>query len=222
MKKEIQIPVDDVMLNGKLQLPDNARGFIIFSHGSGSSRFSPRNEFVANALKQTGFGTLLFDLLTSDEDQNVKQRFNIQLLTSRLVDVTKWITNQKEFEGLQFGYFGASTGAASALKAAAILGPDTIHAVVSRGGRPDMAAEMLESVKSPTLFLVGGLDTKVIELNQRAFDKMRCRKELTVIPGASHLFEEPGKLELVAEYANKWFTEHLYPYKLNLEHRILE
>lgn len=217
MKKELQIPVDRVTLKGDVGLPDNPKGFIIFSHGSGSSRLSPRNKFVAGALKKSGFGTLLFDLLTPYEDQDYEMRFNIQLLTHRLIAVTRWLKTQKEYKPLPFGYFGASTGAASALKAAAALGPDMIKAVVSRGGRPDMAAEMLESVKSPTLLLVGGLDTKVIELNQRAFEKMNCKKELTIIPEASHLFEEPGKLELVTRHADKWFLKYLYRYQKSVE-----
>jgi dienelactone hydrolase len=217
MKKELQIPVDDVTLKGDVGLPENAKGLIIFSHGSGSSRLSPRNRFVASSLKESGFGTLLFDLLTPYEDQNYEMRFNIELLTNRLVSVTRWMKNQEEFKRLNIGYFGASTGAASALRAAAVLGSDIIKAVVSRGGRPDLAEEKLKSVKSPTLLLVGGLDTKVIKLNEQAFEKMNCKKELTIIPGASHLFEETGKLEEVTRQANDWFLKYIYRYQKDVE-----
>jgi dienelactone hydrolase len=217
MKKELQIPVDDVTLKGDVGLPENAKGLIIFSHGSGSSRLSPRNRFVASSLKESGFGTLLFDLLTPYEDQNYEMRFNIELLTNRLVSVTRWMKNQEEFKRLNIGYFGASTGAASALRAAAVLGSDIIKAVVSRGGRPDLAEEKLKSVKSPTLLLVGGLDTKVIKLNEQAFERMNCKKELTIIPGASHLFEETGKLEEVTRQANDWFLKYIYRYQKDVE-----
>lgn len=222
MKNEIQIPVDNVTLKGDVRLPDNAKGLIIFSHGSGSSRLSPRNKFVANALKKNGFATLLFDLLTPYEDQSYDMRFDIELLTNRLITVTRWIKSQDECKQLQVGYFGASTGAASALHAAAALGLHNIKAVVSRGGRADLAADILDSVKSPTLFLVGSLDTKVIELNQRAYEMMNCTKELTIIPGATHLFEEPGKLELVTKHANNWFLRHLYLYQKNVEKDFIE
>lgn len=217
MKKELQIPVDDVTLKGDLNMPADAKGLIIFSHGSGSSRLSPRNKFVASALKESGFGTLLFDLLTPYEDQNYEMRFDIELLTNRLITVTRWIKNQDEFKRLHIGYFGASTGAASALRAAAALGSDMIKAVVSRGGRPDLAEEKLGSVKSPTLLLVGGFDTKVIKLNQRALENMSCKKELTIISGASHLFEEPGKLEEVTRHANEWFLKYIYRHQKDVE-----
>lgn len=217
MKKELQIPVDDVTLKGDIEMPEHAKGLIIFSHGSGSSRLSPRNRFVASSLKENGFGTLLFDLLTPYEDQNYEMRFNIELLTNRLVTVTRWMKNQEEYKGLNIGFFGASTGAASALRAAVSLGPEIVKAVVSRGGRPDLAEEKLGSVKSPTLLLVGGLDTKVIKLNQQAFEKMKCMKELTIIPGASHLFEETGKLEEVTRHADNWFLKYLYRYQKDVE-----
>lgn len=217
MKKELQIPVDNVILNGDIGMPENAKGLIIFSHGSGSSRLSPRNRFVAESLKESGFGTLLFDLLTPYEDQNYEMRFDIKMLTHRLITVTRWLKNQEQFKHLHIGYFGASTGAASALRAAAALGSDIIKAVVSRGGRPDLAEEKLESVKSPTLLLVGGQDTIVIKLNQKAFEKMKCMKKLTIIPGASHLFEETGKLEEVTRHANDWFLKYIYRYQKNVE-----
>lgn len=217
MQKALQIPVDDVTLKGDIGMPDNAKGFIIFSHGSGSSRLSPRNKFVASLLKESGFGTLLFDLLTPHEDQNYDMRFNIELLTNRLITVTRWMKSQEEFKQYPIGYFGSSTGAASALRAAAELGSDMIKAVVSRGGRPDLAEEKLKLVKSPTLLLVGGLDTEVIKLNKYALEKMSCKKKLTIIPGASHLFEEAGKLEEVTLHANEWFLTYIYRYQKDAE-----
>lgn len=208
MKKELYLPADGITLTGDLEVPDDARELVIFSHGSGSSRLSPRNRFVAGTLAANGMAALLFDLLTAEEDMDYNQRFNINLLADRLIAVSKWIKNQPEYSDWDIGYYGASTGAASALIAAATIGPDIVKAVVSRGGRPDMAATALPRVESPTLLLVGGLDTEVIKLNQQAYDKMKCKKELVTIPGASHLFEEPGKLEQVTRYANHWFIKH--------------
>ena len=204
----INIPLEDVLLKGDLTIPKNAKGLIIFSHGSGSSRFSPRNNYVAKMLQEQGLVTLLFDLLTKKEDAIYKNRFNIKLLTQRLIAVTRWIRKQKGISNLPIGYFGASTGAASALKAAAILKGD-IAAVVSRGGRPDLAMESLEKVISPTLLIVGGDDTIVIGLNKQAYQKLTCVRSLEIIPNATHLFEEKGALEAVAVKAAQWFTEKI-------------
>lgn len=204
----IDIPVKKVVLKGNLSVPENAKALVLFSHGSGSSRLSPRNNYVASVLQQEGLGTLLFDLLTEEEDRLYKTRFNINLLTQRLIAVTEWIKMQKEIKGLQLAYFGASTGAASALSAAAYFGDD-ISAVVSRGGRPDLAMSELHEVTAPTLFIVGGWDKVVIGLNQKAYDKLRCERKLEIIPEATHLFEEEGKLEEVAAISAKWFTNHL-------------
>ncbi|WP_297692772.1 alpha/beta hydrolase [uncultured Eudoraea sp.] len=204
----IDIPVKKVVLKGNLSVHENAKALVLFSHGSGSSRLSPRNNYVASVLQQEGLGTLLFDLLTEEEDRLYKTRFNINLLTQRLIAVTEWIKMQKETKGLQLAYFGASTGAASALSAAAYFGDD-IGAVVSRGGRPDLAMSELHEVTAPTLFIVGGWDKVVIGLNQKAYDKLRCERKLEIIPEATHLFEEEGKLEEVAALSAKWFTNHL-------------
>lgn len=207
------IPVNHIQLEGDLNIPENPKGVVIFSHGSGSSRFSPRNRMVAKWLHEQGFATLLFDLLTEAEDQTYKNRFDIELLTERLIAATKCAQKRKETKGLNIGYFGASTGAASALFAAAELG-DTIKAVVSRGGRPDLAIGALGEVKAATLLIVGGLDAGVIELNQQAFEKLAGEKELQIVPGATHLFEEPGKLEKVAKLAGEWFSSHLMKRKM--------
>ena len=204
----IDIPVKKTVLKGTLSVPDNAKALVLFSHGSGSSRLSPRNNYVASVLQQEGLGTLLFDLLTEEEDRLYKTRFDINLLTQRLIAVTEWIKIQKETKGLQLAYFGASTGAASALSAAAYFG-DEIGAVVSRGGRPDLAMSELHEVTAPTLFIVGGWDKVVIGLNQKAYNKLRCERKLEIVPAATHLFEEEGKLEEVAALSAKWFTNHL-------------
>ena len=201
-----------MVLKGNLFIPENARALVLFSHGSGSSRLSPRNNYVAGVLQHEGLATLLFDLLTEEEDRLYKTRFNIDLLTQRLIEVTEWIKTQKETKGLQLAYFGASTGAASALSAAAYFG-DEIAAVVSRGGRPDLAMSELYKVTAPTLLIVGGWDKVVIVLNQKAYGNLRCEKKLEIIPGATHLFEESGKLEAVAAVSAKWFTKHLQPKK---------
>lgn len=210
-EKEISVKItDSTTLRGNLAVPQNAVGLVIFSHGSGSSRFSSRNRFVAGFLNKNGFATLLTDLLTEAEDSMYENRFNIELLTDRLSSVTKFATALPGLDQLPIGYFGASTGAASALKAAASLGP-FIQAVVSRGGRPDLAAFALPEVQAPTLLLVGTLDRDVILLNEQALDRMKCVKQLKLVEGASHLFEEPGKLEEVSRLANDWFTRHLVP-----------
>ena len=210
--KTIEIPLRQVVLKGNLFIPENARALVLFSHGSGSSRLSPRNNYVAGVLQHEGLATLLFDLLTEEEDRLYKTRFNIDLLTQRLIEVTEWIKTQKETKGLQLAYFGASTGAASALSAAAYFG-DEITAVVSRGGRPDLAMSELYKVTAPTLLIVGGWDKVVIVLNQKAYGNLRCERKLEIIPGATHLFEESGKLEAVAAVSAKWFTKHLQPKK---------
>lgn len=208
MEKLIQIPIDSIELEGNLVIPDGAKAIVLFSHGSGSSRLSPRNNFVAEVLQKAGIATLLFDLLTEEEDEVYETRFNIPLLTERLKAVTKWLVKQDEVKDLNIGYFGASTGAASALEAAAVLG-NKIHAVVSRGGRPDMAMDLLPDVKAPTLLIVGGNDGPVIEMNESALAKLECEKKLHIVPGATHLFEESGALEEVAKLASEWFQEHL-------------
>ena len=206
-KEVLKIHIDGVDLKGDLRLPRNAQGIIIFSHGSGSSRFSPRNQFVAEWLNEEGFATLLFDLLTDKEAHIFENRFNITLLTERLVAVTDWILRDQINDDLQPGYFGASTGAASALRAAAVFG-DKIKVVVSQGGRPDLAMNELPLVTAPVQLIVGGEDHTVIEMNKKAFDKIRSPKELVIIQGATHLFEEPGKLEEVAENASRWFRKY--------------
>lgn len=208
VKQEIGIPVGSLKLKGNLVVPGKANAIVVFSHGSGSSRFSPRNTYVADVLNQEGMATLLTDLLTPEEDAVYANRFDIALLTNRLVAVTRYLETQSAFQHLPLGYFGASTGAASALRAAAAL-PEWIHAVVSRGGRPDLASDVLPQVKAPTLLIVGGLDDVVITLNQEAFDQMRCEKKMVIVDDATHLFEEPGKLEEVAILAASWFQQYL-------------
>lgn len=211
-EREILINLNGIQLKGNLSIPENSKGLIIFSHGSGSSRMSPRNRLVAGTLQQKGFATLLFDLLTAEEDQDYQKRFDINLLTGRLISVSRWISNKPGYKNWKLGYFGASTGTASALKAAAMLGPEQIRAVVSRGGRPDLAGESLTNVECPVLLLVGGLDDQVIKLNEDAFQKLKGPKKLEIIPGATHLFEETGKLELVTMHASEWFLKYLYQY----------
>ncbi|MDC6352105.1 alpha/beta hydrolase [Zeaxanthinibacter sp. PT1] len=206
----ISIPVGGKTLKGILAIPENPRGIVLFSHGSGSGRFSPRNNHVANHLRKNELATLLFDLLTAEEDQNYYMRFNIDLLSSRLIAVSRWIMGLESMKDIPIGYFGSSTGSASALRAAAFFG-DQVSAVVSRGGRPDMAMEVLPSVLAPTLLIVGELDQTVLGLNQRAYSNLNCIKKLEVIPGASHLFGEKGKLDIVVDLANNWFSEHMNP-----------
>jgi len=204
----VSIPVNDVELEGMIEIPDGATGLVVFAHGSGSSRKSPRNNFVAEVIRERGLGTLLFDLLTEAEDTDRDNRFDIQLLTTRLVAVTEWLRDRDDTADLNVGYFGSSTGAASALRAAARRGGD-IDAVVSRGGRVDLAEERLGEVGAPTLFIVGGDDTQVLELNREAYDQLSCEKELHVVEGAGHLFEGEGELEEVADVAADWFAETL-------------
>lgn len=211
---EIKIPVSEfIVLQGTLNVPSGADSLVIFSHGSGSSRFSIRNRHVAALLNEEKIATLLIDLLTEKEDSIFENRFNIDLLTKRLVFVTSHVRQLPELKNLPTGYFGASTGAASALKAAERL-DDIIHAVVSRGGRPDLAKSSLSQVKAPTLLIVGSLDGQVIELNQQAYSLLQCEKKIEIIEGASHLFEEPGKLDEVAELATNWFKKYLYTIKV--------
>ena len=209
---EVQIPAARAVLSGNLTIPENAMALVLFAHGSGSSRHSPRNQFVARTLNRAGLGTLLFDLLTPDEEAldiyTREHRFNIGLLAERLVHTTKWARQQEETRDLRIGYFGSSTGGAAALVAAAELLQD-VGAVVSRGGRPDLAGDALPKVQAPTLLIVGGNDNIVIELNEMARDQMRCEVKLEIIPGATHLFEEPGALEQVAKLASDWFSLHL-------------
>jgi putative phosphoribosyl transferase len=211
-KTEIKIPVGNVLVEGTLTLPPSAKGVVLFAHGSGSSRFSPRNQYVAKEFNKAIIGTLLFDLLTQEEEEEdivtAAYRFNINLLAVRLIGVTEWLRNDPLTKRMYFGYFGASTGAAAALIAAAKL-PNYIAAVVSRGGRPDLAGEYLPSVAAPTLLLVGGLDAEVIELNRQAMNQMKAEKKLVIISGATHLFEEPGTLEEVANLSTNWFHRYL-------------
>ena len=202
-EKSVKIEIDSIALKGILNLPKNAKSVVIFAHGSGSSRFSPRNNFVARILQKAGLGTLLFDLLTEEEDSVYKTRFNIGLLAERLVAATKWF--MEEHKTFKIGYFGASTGAAAALQAAAEI---RINAIVSRGGRPDLAKN-LDKVKAPTLLIVGGYDDVVIELNKKAHEKIKAKKKLVIVPEATHLFEEPGKLEEVSRLAKEWLVKYL-------------
>lgn len=203
----VEIPANGVSLEGALRLPEDAPGFVLFAHGSGSSRHSPRNNFVADRLRERGVGTLLFDLLTEAEDEAYETRFDISLLTDRLLDATRWIRQRDDLEGLSIGYFGSSTGSAAALRAASMR--NDVDAVVSRGGRVDLASDVLEDVTAPTLFVVGGEDRQVLELNREAYDRLPGEKRLEVIEGAGHLFEEPGALEGVADHAGEWFATHL-------------
>jgi putative phosphoribosyl transferase len=206
----IEIPPSGVI--GDLTVPIEARGIVVFAHGSGSSRLSPRNQFVARVLQRAKLATLLLDLLTPDEEQidlrTRRLRFDIDLLANRLRETINWLDNNHEIAGLAGAFFGASTGAAAALIAAAHL-PDSIHAVVSRGGRPDLAGSALARVKAPTLLIVGGDDPAVIDLNEEALNQLQCVKRLDIVPGATHLFEERGTLEQVAELASDWFKKHI-------------
>jgi len=206
---DIEIPIDGRVHMGILGVPDTATGMVVFAHGSGSSRLSRRNNFVAEVIRQRNIATLLFDLLSVEEDRIYENRFDIPLLTRRLIEATHWLRAQPQFAGFRVGYFGASTGAAAALKAAAILGKQ-ISAVVSRGGRPDLAGTSdLNLVLAPTLLIVGGDDNAVIELNQQAYTELTSVRELKIVPGATHLFEEPGTLERAAGLAADWFEKYL-------------
>ncbi len=206
----VQMETPEAVLEGELSIPVEASGLVLFAHGSGSSRHSPRNQSVARALRQAGVGTLLFDLLTADEEAVDRRtghlRFNICLLAMRLQAATEWVWSQEDVPDLPVGYFGSSTGGGAALVTASELG-SRVAAVVSRGGRPDLAGEALKRVESPTLLIVGGYDDVVIELNQQAFDILHCRKEMRIVAGATHLFEEPGTLEEVSRLAAEWFRE---------------
>lgn len=213
MNRPVSIALPDAVLEGDLALPHGGRGLVIFAHGSGSSRHSPRNRFVAQAINQAGLGTLLMDLLTAEEEQvdlrTAELRFDIGLLARRVAQVVGWASRRPELSGIKIGLFGSSTGAAAALVAAAELPPDAVQAVVSRGGRPDLAGAALPRVACPTLLIVGGRDDAVLGLNEEARRRLRCVTELVVVPGATHLFEEPGTLEHVARLASDWFVRHL-------------
>ncbi|HUR45008.1 MAG TPA: dienelactone hydrolase family protein [Candidatus Saccharimonadales bacterium] len=212
---EIEISTAGVALHGELSVPEGASGLVLFAHGSGSSRHSPRNQYVAQSLRDAGVGTLLFDLLTPEEEEaeqfTAHLRFNIKLLADRLIHATHWVAAHEELKQLRIGYFGSSTGGGAALVAAGEEG-DSIGAVVSRGGRPDLAGESLRHVVSPTLLIVGELDEPVIRLNEEAFDWLACEKELVIVPGATHLFEEPGALDHVARLTARWFQTYLQHY----------
>lgn len=205
--KEIAIPAGPVLLPGTLHLPAGCTRIVVFAHGSGSSRFSPRNRLVATELSNRGIGTLLLDLLTAEEDETYRSRFNIDLLAKRLTAVTKWVRTRHDLKAATIGLFGASTGAAAALQTAAA--DPRVRAVVSRGGRPDLAAACLDQVECPTLLIVGEYDEDVLRLNEDAFAALTCVKQLVVVPEATHLFEEPGKLEEVARLAVAWFESYL-------------
>jgi dienelactone hydrolase len=210
-RSPVDIPVDGVFLEGELIVPEGAAGIVVFAHGSGSSRFSPRNQAVASEIRAAGIGTLLFDLLTRDEEAvdiyTRHLRFDIDLLARRLAAATRWLLQQPGAANVKIGYFGSSTGGGAALVAAAELG-SLISAVVSRGGRPDLAGEALPKVTAPTLLIVGELDDVVIALNREAIARMQCRTKLSIVSGATHLFEEPGALEQVAALAAQWFADH--------------
>ncbi|HEY1115745.1 MAG TPA: alpha/beta fold hydrolase [Chitinophagaceae bacterium] len=213
-KKTLGIPLTNgIEVSGDLTIPADAKGIVVFSHGSGSSRLSPRNRMVADYLVQQQFGTLLFDLLTPEEDRDYDNRFNIRLLTERLVAVSEWLYSFPQAKGYNQAYFGASTGAAAALYAAAVEGSE-IAAVVSRGGRPDLAMEAFITLKAPTLLIVGGADTEVLHLNQKALDHMHCTKKLEIVAGATHLFEEKGTMEQVCVLAGTWLQQYLHPVRM--------
>lgn len=211
-ERPAQILTGGALLQGDLALPPSARGIVLFAHGSGSSRHSPRNRFVAEQLRAGGLATLLCDLLTLDEEAadaaTGHLRFDVALLGERLVDILAWLSRDPETRDLRFGLFGASTGAAAALFAAAARS-DLVGAVVSRGGRPDLAGTSLPLVRAPTLFIVGGADPVVLELNRAAYQRLECERALEIVPAASHLFEEPGALEQVAARAREWFLRHI-------------
>lgn len=214
-EREIELVLrPGVRLGGNLAVPHGARGAVLFAHGSGSSRFSRRNRLVAQTLQQGGFATLLMDLLTPHEEEAERftrhLRFDIELLADRLAGAVEWLSHDEETRGLPVGLFGASTGAAAALVTAA-REPDRVSAVVSRGGRPDLAGELLIEVRAPTLLIVGGADDVVLDLNRQALAMLRAEKQLEIVPGATHLFEEPGALEVVGALAAQWFADHLIP-----------
>lgn len=204
----VEIEAEGAKLQGMLGLPEGTKGVVLFAHGSGSGRFSPRNQFVASILRERGIGTLLIDLLEERESEDRDKVFDIDLLADRLMSATEWLQSDEATRELSIGYFGASTGAAAALQAAATLG-DEIAAIVSRGGRPDLAMDYLDQVTAPTLLIVGGRDYPVIPLNRQAYERLKAPKELVIVPGATHLFEEPGALEEVARLAAEWFEKYL-------------
>jgi len=208
----VRVDADGVTLEGNLLIPNGATGVVLFAHGSGSSRFSSRNRFVAGELRDGGMATLLIDLLTAEEERvdmrTAQLRFDIALLARRLAGASEWLANDERTSDMRVGLFGASTGGGAALVAAAQR-PDRIAAVVSRGGRPDLAGDALPYVKAPTLLIVGGDDVPVIAMNREAYDRMTCERKIEIVPGASHLFEEPGTLEAVARLARDWFARHL-------------
>ena len=212
VEHSVTIPSGKVYLDGLLYIPKDACGLVLFVHGSGSSRFSVRNQYVAKAFNEAHLATLLFDLLTPDEelidDHTREFRFDIEFLASRCVTTTEWCQNEPSMNHLAIGYFGASTGGGAAL-VAATKESNVVHAVVSRGGRPDLAGDSLPNVRAPTLLIVGGNDETVIELNQMAMSKLNCIKNIEIIPGATHLFEEPGTLDEVARLAQAWFVRYL-------------
>jgi putative phosphoribosyl transferase len=210
MERQVEIPAGKRRLSGILKVPADAKGAVAFAHGSGSGRFSPRNQFVARVLQEAGLGTLLLDLLEEQEAEDREKVFDIELLAERLQSAADWLSQEPATHSLRLGYFGASTGAGAALVAAARK-PAAVGAVVSRGGRPDLAADDLPVVQAPTLLIVGGNDDVVLKLNRQALRLLRCPKELAVVPGASHLFEEPGTLAEVARLAKEWFLRHLAP-----------
>jgi dienelactone hydrolase len=211
-KSEVNIPVGNITLYGELTIPSSADAIVIFAHGSGSGKNSPRNQQVASHLNHHHIGTLLLDLLTEEEDRHYHNRFDIELLTKRLVGTTEWLHEQPDAKDCMIGYFGASTGAAAAIKAASYL--PQIKAIVLRGGRPDLAMDNLPNVDAPTLLIVGRLDYEVLRLNKEAYVQMNCEKRLHVIEGATHLFEESGMMERVAELTIDWFEKHLQPVKI--------
>lgn len=208
MQREIEIPSGRRRLSGILSVPPAATGVVAFAHGSGSGRFSPRNQFVARALEEGGLATLLLDLLEEEEAEDRAKVFDIELLAERLQSAADWLSQETQTRALRLGYFGASTGAGAALVAAA-RAPAAVGAVVSRGGRPDLANNYLSGVKAPTLLIVGGNDDVVIQLNEQALRQLHCPKDLVIVPGATHLFEEPGTLEEVARLAKQWFVRYL-------------
>lgn len=207
-QEAVEIPANHLTLNGIINVPTAATGIVLFAHGSGSGRFSSRNQYVAKQLQLADMATLLFDLLDEREAKDRRKVFDIGLLAERLRTAAEWVSQQEDLRHLNLGYFGASTGAAAALVAAAQQGAE-VKALVSRGGRPDLAGSALPEVQAPTLLIVGGDDDPVVEWNRHAYSQLRCKKQLKIIPGATHLFEEPGALEEVAELAKQWFLAHL-------------
>lgn len=205
-KKIVNIKIDSIVIEGELTIPQNALGLVLFAHGSGSSRFSPRNNYVAQVLQKNNLATLLVDLLTKEEDMDYDMRFDIDLLSERLIHTTHWIKQNKETNNMNIGYFGASTGAAAAVNAAVT---ESISAIVSRGGRVDLAEQNLSKINAPILLIVGKNDNFVLGVNEIAFEKIKCEKQLSIIPNATHLFEEPGTLEEVARLASLWFVQFL-------------